>query len=795
MKNLMQIAGVETFTRPAISSARTLRQGIFALFVSLSVCLFAQGISLQITGQNGGLPVPTYYVDYEGGNNLADGRSPQTAWKHSPGDSKAAGIPAAVKLLPGDVIQFKGGVQYAGEISLKVSGSAGNPIILDGNSDGRFGSGPAILDGSRMITNWQRVASADYVQGNPRWNEIVYADLDVNLSSNFNQTGFVSHRDAGVLLQAPWQSVFLIDGERRVLPIAQRPKPSDSFYPDLPADFYNSPYRITDNYPHQIYYEPGTKGNSSLPLLAITYGGSAPVIEPFNGGAVSVEMNTPATVSEMGFTLFRPASTPAPEHILFLVDGKEAFKAPVNTNDTKMQRFALPEPVTGRKLTFQLLHSGTNLPTWTKFQQIAAFTPEGTNLIQHDISSVIRDDERLTQTEADWYDGMFVAAHGGNNHVYFGRIRQFDPASHTLRVPYFSATTYATTSYAIYNTPRLIELPGEWCLQPLAGGRTRVFLLPERLEAGWPVGIGYPVLKTAVTIESGVSHIEVRGFLIQRYSGGSGGVATRGSGTSRASNIRIADCEVRFMSGQSGISLNSSDYVTVENCYVHHCPGWTVGIYVNRVNNYRILGNRLDKNSGSGIRHYESKLGVLANNAVLDHYGMHSSALNFYEGCSNIVFESNYVQNVIAINRSAENLTFRNNVVDSENRTAVSVALWMTGTVGGTFIKNILFENNTFVSSDPQESWASSIYVQSGASAPEGMAVRNNILDRLRPTPPGIIEGNIFTREIAPGVSNVLANPADLFIDSAKGDFRRKPGGSRMDAGANIPPPPAEWTR
>jgi hypothetical protein len=75
------------------------------------------------------------------------------------------------------------------------------------------------------------------------------------------------------------------------------------------------------------------------------------------------------------------------------------------------------------------------------------------------------------------------------------------------------------------------------------------------------------------------------------------------------------------------------------------------------------------------------------------------------------------------------------------------------------------------------------------------MAVRNNILDRLRPTPPGIIEGNIFTREIAPGVSNVLANPADLFIDSAKGDFRRKPGGSRMDAGANIPHPPAEWTR
>jgi parallel beta-helix repeat protein len=460
-----------------------------------------------------------------------------------------------------------------------------------------------------------------------------------------------------------------------------------------------------------------------------------------------------------------------------------------------MQRFALPEPVTASKLTFKLLHSGTDLPTWTKLQQIAAFTPEGKNLIQHEISSVIRDDERLTQTDASWYDGTFVGVHGGNNHVYFGRLRKYDPQSHTLQVPYFWPSTYETTGYAFYNAPRLISLPGEWCLQPLQGNRTRVFFLPEQLEDGWPVNIGYPVLKTAVTVEAGTAHIEVRGFLIQRYSGGSGGVATRGSGTARASNIRIADCEVRFMSGQSGISLNYSDHVTVENCYVHHCPGWTVGIYVNRVNNYRILGNRLDKNSGSGIRHYEAKQGVLENNAVLNHYGMHSSALNFYEGCANILFQSNYVQNVIAINRSAENLTFRNNVVDSENRNAVSVALWSSGKVGGQFIKNVIFENNTFVNSNPQENWASSIFVQSGASAPEGMVVRNNILDRLRPVPPGIVEGNIFTREAVAGTGSKIADPGDLFIDPAKGDFRRKPGGPAMDAGAGIPPPPAKWTR
>ena len=58
---------------------------------------------------------------------------------------------------------------------------------------------------------------------------------------------------------------------------------------------------------------------------------------------------------------------------------------------------------------------------------------------------------------------------------------------------------------------------------------------------------------------------------------------------------------------------------------------------------------------------------------------MHSSGLNFYEGCRDILFEGNYVQNVIAINRSAENLTFRNNVVDSQHRNAVSVAMWRLG--------------------------------------------------------------------------------------------------------------------
>lgn len=740
----------------------------------------------------GTVSAASYYVDYANGDNAADGLSPQTAWQHSPGDQQASDHPSRTTLQAGDIIRFKGGVTYTGEIKLGVSGSEPAPIILDGNTDGSYGEGRAILDGARTITNWQPVPSPDFVADNPRWQEIMYADIDVDLASNFSQGDFVPHRDAKQHLQAPWQRIFLIDGERRILPIAQSPKPTDPFYPDLPADFYESPMPLTSSYPHKIYYEEGSKGNGSLPLIAITYGGNAPVIEPVNGGAISVEMNEPATITEIGLTLFRPQPATAPEQLVFLAEDVEVYQAELDPTQTAMQRFKLPHSVDAHKLTFQLRHSGADAPKWTKLQQIAAFTADGTNVIQHEVSSALVDEERFTQPAPNAYDDMFIGVHGGNNHVYFGRVQGYAPDSHQLKLPHFTSSTYDTTKYALYNSPKFINLPGEWCLRPLDGGRTRVFLLPEHLENGKPSNIGFPELKTAISLSASTSHVEVRGFLMQRYSGGYGGVATHGNRATRPAHIRIVDCEIRFMSGQSGISLNHSDDITVENCTIHHCPGWTVGIYVNRIQGYQLLGNRLDTNSGSGIRHYESSKGVLKNNYVLNHYGMHSSGVNFYEGCEDILFESNYVHNVITINRSAENLTFRNNIIDSEGRSAINVALWRSGRFGDKSIKNLLFENNTFVNTDREANWSTSIFVQSGASQPEGLVIRNNILDRLRAPIPATLENNIFVIEpdaSVAGTGSLVEEPTKLFVAPEQGDFRRQPASPMMEAGADMAPP------
>jgi hypothetical protein len=764
-------------------------------FVWYLVVLRRSALALLLAGLLVPLAAATYFVDYVDGNDLADGFSPGGAWKHSPGDRAATGRPKGVSLVGGDRVVFKGGVAYGGEIEVRVSGSEGKPITWDGNSDGTFGEGRAILDGARTIRDWKQVESAEAALGNPRWKDMLVADLEVDLSTNFNHGEFVLHRDNTVARQAPWQRVFLIDGQRRVLPIAQQPKPRDPFYPDLPGGFYTTPHPLTDDYPHTLAYEQGSLGNRSTPLISIVSGGpNAPVIQPLNGGKVSVTLAKPETVTEFGFTLFRPATTPAPEHVGFFVDDQEVLRVAVNKSDSRMQRFALPRPLVAGKLTFQLLTSDPKAPAWTKLQQIAAFAPDGRNVLQHRISSVLRDDERITQNDPTWFESAFIGVHGGNNHVYFARVTGYEPGTGRLRTPHFSATLYPKTNYALFNSPRFLEQPGEWCLQPLATGKTRVFLLPE--DAGRvPADIGYPVRKNGIVLDGGASHIEVRGFLIQRYAAGLGGVATRGREATRSRHLRIAYCEVRFISGNAGISLNFAEDVAVEDCLIHHCPGWTVGIYVNRVDGFRLSRNRLETNSGSGIRHYEAARGVIEGNVILNHYGMHSSAINLYEGCRDIRLEGNYVQNVIAINRNAENLVFRNNVVDGMGRAAVTVAMWTSGRVGGRSLKHLHFFNNTFVNTDRRQAWSGAIFGQAAQSPspPEGLIIRHNLLDGLSEDLPGVIEGNLYTRKVEDRFMGpecvVVTDLSALFVNPAAGDFRRKPGGPRMNVGAEVPPP------
>ncbi len=624
----------------------------FPCFMKIAISLASLFLSILTVSAE------TYYIDYAGGNDTADGRSPRSAWKHAPGDNNATGTPATIGLAPGDTLIFKGGVTYRGSIRLTVSGAEGKPITLDGNTKGKFGKGAAILDGGQVIENWKRVENPEQVKGNPRWKDIFFADIDLDISSNFNHGEVVVHREAPRNKRAPWQRVILYDGERRLLPISQFPKPEDPFYPDLPSDFRTTPDRM---------------------------------------------------------------------------DVRAA------------------EGIT-----------------------------------------VITDEEYLTQEDENYFEGMFLGVHGGNNHTFFTRILRYDPNKHQLVFPEFKHSTYPTTQYALYNSVRLISEPGEWAIEPLEGGKTRIYLLADRLVKGEPDNIGFPVFESGVSIENGASHLAVRGFLIQRYAGVGGGVSIKRSPEQRSRDITVSGCEIRFVSGHAGVGVGFADEVTVENCYIHQCPGWTTAIFLDRVNDYVVRNNRLDKNSGSGIRHYESKRGLIEDNVILNHYGMHSSTINVYEGCEDVLIQNNYMHNVVTINRNAENITLRNNVIDSQGRNASNIALWTSGRTGGTEIHNVLIENNTLVNTNEQRDWSTSVFILTNDTTklPEGLVIRNNILSRLREPIPAKIENNIFTRPTDEAVmgedGKIITDLDKLFRDPGNGDYRRKRGGPMMKVGADV---------
>lgn len=88
-----------------------------------------------------------YYVDFSTGSDAGNGTSTATPWQHCPGDTNATGNAASATLASGDVVYFKGGVSYKGKITCSASGAPGVPVTYDGNSNGLWGTGPAIIDG------------------------------------------------------------------------------------------------------------------------------------------------------------------------------------------------------------------------------------------------------------------------------------------------------------------------------------------------------------------------------------------------------------------------------------------------------------------------------------------------------------------------------------------------------------------------------------------------------------------------------------------------------------------------
>jgi parallel beta-helix repeat protein len=165
----------------------------------------------------------TYYVDFDDGNDDNAGICSDQAWKHAPGDENAAGVPAGVTLVPGNVVRFKGGVLYRGSISMPASGSEGQPIVCDGNSDGWWGSGRAVLDGSEVLSGWERCASAEECGGLAVWEQLYRVAVPAALREEADPLIANLHEDDTMLA------------------VAQEPNQPDTFFIDDIEYFWSVP--------------------------------------------------------------------------------------------------------------------------------------------------------------------------------------------------------------------------------------------------------------------------------------------------------------------------------------------------------------------------------------------------------------------------------------------------------------------------------------------------------------------------------------------------------------------------
>jgi hypothetical protein len=178
------------------------------IFASATVALAGVAASLSLA-PNGRAQAATFQVDYDHGRDDRDGRTAATAWKHSPGDPEAKGVPARTTLVPGDEVLFASKVRYRGSIIVTASGAPAAPIVFTSAA----AEGSAIIDGSEPVTDLRPCSSANDCGGAAQWQKLVRFESPLPMNDD--------------------SAVFSEAGPLRP---AQTPNPKDDFYRDEVAD-------------------------------------------------------------------------------------------------------------------------------------------------------------------------------------------------------------------------------------------------------------------------------------------------------------------------------------------------------------------------------------------------------------------------------------------------------------------------------------------------------------------------------------------------------------------------------
>ncbi len=700
----------------------------------------------------------TYYVDFEGGKDTAAGTSTTSAWQHCPGDNDATGKAASKRLGPGDTVIFKGGVTYRGSIMVSDSGTETAPITLDGNSDGKFGVGRAIISGAEPIPGLKLCATAAEAGGNPHFAKIYTASLPPGTD---------------------WKAVNLVQAGSHLLAIAEEPNPSDPFFQENPNEFHDAGQPIREN--SSVRIAPvGMTENATRPLIAMIDGGQlSGVINNLEGGAIKVTWPNAVTLSALGispqpnYTWPKDIEVYADKTLVLkttLTSPMDGAKKPVEQNLT------FPKPITTSEIEIRFL-TAQSQPAWGAIAKLAGYDESGNDIMATSREFFLQDPKVLSQTDPHSWDGASLALHVKPNVVIYTDILGFDPSRQELAIQPFTNAQYPSIRYAIVNALRALDTPGEYVVETSAAGSTLyVWPLPDM-----PVAMERSMLSSGVVINN-ASHVRIQGLQIQQFAGERNGSALDATGQG-AEDIQIVDLIVRFNRSlfAGAIAVNRYTGVTIENCVVTENAGHMKGILVRNSQNVLVRNCKVIRGSGTAIDFYTCTNGAILDCEITGNKGPHANGLTFYVGCSDILVEGNRVSdgNVGITFQQGKGLIVRNNFIQSGEGPAIGV--W-----DGKPFTDLLFANNIILASEAE---APSLY--GGNEGTANLYVVNNIM-----TPPGgnimqkgtfennvvITDGMAMTAEILPGNNLFVSDRNLIFRDPVK-DFQPAAGSPALGAG------------
>lgn len=726
-------------------------------------------------------PATTYYVDFDGGSDAADGQSAATAFKHCPGDRGAQGSAKAAELAPGDTVIFKGGVRYRGSINVNWAGGEDRPITYDGNTAGRFGEGRAIIDGSEPLTDWQPCESAQACGGNPNWQKLYWAHIP----------------------RTPMYRVCLYEGDE-FLCLARDPNVPDAFWPEdlatLRPRVDPDPFMETDV---AVQGSKALRVNPGRPLVHLLDGSrhTSAILDPLAGAELTFAPQQAATITAVGIANCLQAGYAIAKEIAVSADGKEVLKATFS-KEAALQRFDLPSPTTFRKLTVKVLSAYPNKLDLGAVAEVQAFDADGRNVLLANARTVYVDATYFTQEDAHAWDGAFFLV-PASGHLRKQRVVGYDPGEHKIVMQRLAGTVYRRATHARYctfgmlNALGVLDAPGEFHFneRPGAKGMHRVTLWPRDPGPDGPRKVSYPARYYAFDLRS-EGHVVIQGFRIQKL-GGAGGDAFAVSNhrVKTGRDIVIRGNEIlRIGAGRRAvvIQLTAVEGALVEGNTISF-NRYCTAVMASGCTNLVTRNNRLHRNGATAIDYYGCRNSKLLRNTLTDHKGVHANGITLYNGNKDCLVEGNRVSggnNGMTI-QGAENIVIRNNIFDGGGE-AVSLAIWPQRP-----FRNVTVVHNVFLRTNRDSTYAASLF--SNSRCIEGLVVRNNIMDGyalenyVDKDFPGEIDHNLYTwtgpsdhkkRGLGKGD---LYEPdlKKIFADPDHDDYRLRPGSPAIDAGTD----------